>query len=215
MTRIDGAPRQARSKARLGQILDAADAVLLRRRTAEFTLPEVAQEAGLPPASVYHYVPTSQTLLLALARRYMETFEAMAAQPVPHEAVRVWTDLLRIHCARSLDFYRAHPVAMRLILGPESGWQIRSADLEANRSIGMIQYRHLLRHFIVAESEVLERAFPVSMTIGDAVWALSFAREGHVAPDLAEESLRARTAYLRLYIGEHAARREGSLEEQP
>ena len=68
-----------------------------------------------------------------------------------------------------------------------------------------------MRHFVVAESDRLERALPISMTIGDAVWALSFARDGDVTDDIATESLNARVSYLRLHIAEHAPRRDHPL----
>ncbi|WP_419898914.1 TetR/AcrR family transcriptional regulator [Roseomonas sp. USHLN139] len=200
--------RQARGRARLGVILDAADAVLQRRASTELSLQEVAVEAGLPVASVYHYFQGSQALLLALAQRYMQAFEALAESPVDRAGIAGWRDLSRLHAERSLAFYRAHPVAMRLLLGPESGWQIRAADLAANRRIGAIQYRRLRFFFSVAESETLERAFTTAVTIGDAVWALGFAEEGDVSAARAEESLRARLAYLRLYLGEIIEQRE-------
>ena len=200
-------PKQARGRQRLEKILDAADAVMQRQDSAALNMQEVAQEAGLPPASLYHYVSGSQALLLELAHRHLAGFELLARQPVAHDALSGWPDLCRILAGRALDFYRAHPVAMRLLLGPESGWQIRSADLEANRRIGALHRRRLVQHFCVADSDSLARACAISITIGDSIWALSFAREGDVTPDMAEESLRARIAYLRLYIGEHAEKR--------
>ncbi|MAM75732.1 TetR/AcrR family transcriptional regulator [Tistrella mobilis] len=204
---VADAPRQRRGRLRFESILDAAESVLQQRGTTEISLPEVAAAAGVPPASLYHYFPNTRVLLFELARRYMEKFEVLAEEEVDHDRLEAWTDLFRIHCDRALDFYRSHPVAMRLLLGPESGWQIRSADLSANRQIGEIQYDRLLRHFMVPDSDELARALPVSMTIGDAIWALSFARDGDVTPEMAAESLRARIAYLRLYIAENTPKR--------
>lgn len=201
--------RQARGRQRIEKILDAADTMLRQREDADVTLQAVAAEASLPPASIYHYFPSSQALMLELARRHLGAFERLAAAHAPdHARLRDWTELTRQHCTRALAFYHAHPVAMRLLLGPETGWQIRSVDLATNRRIGRIQYDRLRSHFIVAESTALAEAFPVSMTVGDAIWALSFAQHGEVTPELAEESLRARLAYLRLYVGEHVEKRD-------
>ena len=46
----------------------------------------------------------------------------------------------------------------------------------------------------------------------DGSQSLSYARSGTVEPAMATEALRARVAYLRLYVGEHAAKRERPLE---
>lgn len=199
--------RRARGRMRVEKILDAADSMLQERTEIDVSLQEVAARAALPPASLYHYFSNSHALMLELAKRYVAAFELLAQEEVDHARLDTWQDLIHLHCERALRFYHDHPVAMRLFLGPETGWQIRSADLAANRRIGRIQYERLLAHFVVADSATLAAAFPVSMTIGDAVWALSFARHGEVTPEMAAESLRARLAYLRLYIGEFVERR--------
>lgn len=204
--------RQARGRLRIEKILDAADQVIQRQDGADLSLQDVAQAADLPPASLYHYFSTSQALLVELARRYHAAFEVMAARRIDHDRLTHWSDLCAYHADLSLRFYNEHPVAMRLFLGPESGWEIRAADLATNRRIGSIYYRKLIQHFVVAESPVLEDAFAVSVTIADAIWALSFARSGSVEPDMATEAMRARLAYLRLYVGEFVEKRATPLE---
>jgi AcrR family transcriptional regulator len=207
-----GPQRQARGRLRIEAILDAADRTITRQDTLDLSLQAVAEEAGVPAASLYHYFPTSQALLVALARRYMTAFEALAARRIDHDRLTQWADLCAFHADLALRFYHEHPVAMRLLLGPECGWEIRSADHATNQRIGGIYYRKLIQHFAVAESRMLEEAFAVSVTIGDAVWALSFARDGVVGPAMAEEALRARLAYLRLYLGRYVEKRAAPLE---
>lgn len=216
-TRIDpvtqAAPqRQARGRQRIEAILDAADRVIRRQETLDLSLQAVAEEARLPSASLYHYFSTSQSLLVELARRYMVAFEALAARRIDHDRLEQWDDLCAFHADLALRFYHEHPVAMRLLLGPECGWEIRAADHATNRRIGGLYYRKLIQHFVVAESRVLEDAFAVSVTIADAVWALSFARSRRVEPAMAAEALRARLAYLRLYIGRYVEKRAAPLE---
>ncbi|MBR0680885.1 TetR/AcrR family transcriptional regulator [Roseomonas eburnea] len=212
MPKKPGPQRQARGRQRIEKILDAADQVIQRQDAIELSLQEVAQQAQLPPASLYHYFPTSQSLLMELARRYHAAFEVLAARRIDHDRLTHWSDLCAFHADLSLRFYHAHPVAMRLFLGTQGGWEIRAADLATNRRIGSLYYRKLVQHFIVAESRVLEDAFDVSVTISDAIWALSFARSGAVEPRMAAEALRARLAYLRLYVGEYAEKRARPLD---
>ncbi len=204
--------RQARGRQRIEKILDAADLVIGQQSAIDVSLQDVAKVANLPPASLYHYFSTSQSLLMELARRYHAAFEVLATRRIDHDGLTCWSDLCAFHAELSLRFYHEHPVAMRLFLGPQNGWEIRAADLATNRRIGSIYYRKLIQHFVVAESQVLEDAFDVSVTISDAIWSLSFARSGSVEPAMAAEALRARLAYLRLYVGEHAEKRAKPLE---
>lgn len=204
--------RQARGRQRIETILDAADRVVRRQGSLDVSLQAVAEEARLPPASLYHYFSSSQALLAELARRYMGAFEVLAAHRIDHDRLAHWGDLCAFHADLALRFYHEHPVAMRLLLGPECGWEIRAADHATNRRIGGLYYRKLIQHFVVAESQVLEDAFAVSVTIADAVWALSFARSGAVEPAMAQEALRARLAYLHLYVGPHVEKRAAPLE---
>lgn len=204
--------RQARGRQRAGRILDAADGLIRRDGHIGLSLQQVAEAAGIPPASLYHYFPTTQALLIGLAQRYIAVFETLASREMDHAALTSWGDLCARHAETALRFYHEHPVAMRLFLGPESGWDIRNADLAANRRIGGIYYRKLIRHFAVAESAALEEAMTIAVTISDAIWAMSFARSGEVEPVMAREALRARLAYLRLYVGEHVEKRGTPLD---
>jgi AcrR family transcriptional regulator len=207
-----GPQRQTRGRLRIEKILDAADLVIRRQDAVDVSLQEVAKEAALPPASLYHYFSTSQSLLMELARRYHAAFEALAMRRIDHGRLTHWGDLCVFHADLTLRFYHEHPVAMRLFLGPEAGWEVRAADLATNRRIGSIYYRKLVQHFVVAPSRVLEDAFDVSVTISDAIWAMSFARSGAIEPDMAAEALRARLAYLRLYVGEFVEKRPAPIE---
>ncbi len=55
---------------------------------------QIAEEAGVPPASTYHFFPTKDAAFLALAQRYLDGFVAASAEPI--DAVE-----LKIHCAPS------------------------------------------------------------------------------------------------------------------
>lgn len=208
-------PRRARGRARFANLLDAVDEVLRGRNDTEVSLQEVAAQAGVPLASIYHYFPSNRALLLELANRYMGSFLDLAAQPMNHSALQNWTDICRFHADRSLKFYRDHPVAMRLLLGPESSWPIRRADLAVNSRLGEIHNKTHARHFLIPENSRLSEAFCNAIAISDAIWAVSYARHGQITQELAEEAMRARLAYLRLYIAELTEKRAEPLPMSP
>ncbi|MHB6910359.1 TetR/AcrR family transcriptional regulator [Streptomyces sp. DB-54] len=70
------APRQARSQASAGRMLDAALAILEREGAAGLTIAAVSQESGVSNGSLYHRFGDRQGLLLAAQQRFLEKLEA-------------------------------------------------------------------------------------------------------------------------------------------
>jgi AcrR family transcriptional regulator len=62
-------PRQARSRATVETIVEAAAQILERQGPGGLTTNGVAERAGVSIGSVYQYFPDKQALLLAAARR--------------------------------------------------------------------------------------------------------------------------------------------------
>lgn len=74
-------PRQSRSEATVGVILEAAAQLLERSGEAGFNTNALAERAGVSIGTIYRYFPDKRAVLTALARREMEaTNAAFAAQ---------------------------------------------------------------------------------------------------------------------------------------
>ncbi|MFN7142546.1 MAG: TetR/AcrR family transcriptional regulator [Myxococcota bacterium] len=76
-------PVQARSRARVDTILDAADAVFLERGYAAATTNHVAAAAGTSIGSLYRFFPDKEALLVALAKRYGDQLLRIAREVTP------------------------------------------------------------------------------------------------------------------------------------
>ncbi|OYW87702.1 MAG: hypothetical protein B7Z22_03915 [Hyphomonas sp. 32-62-5] len=48
----------------------------------EIGLYQIADQANVPPGSVYHFFPTKEAAFLALANRYLSGFEALTRKPI-------------------------------------------------------------------------------------------------------------------------------------
>lgn len=77
--KLRNVPIQARSRERLRQVLDAADELLCDEGADSFTTTRIAEAAGVPVGSLYHYFPDKETIAEALAVRYWSDFEDLVA----------------------------------------------------------------------------------------------------------------------------------------
>ena len=69
-------PQQARSRARLAGLLDAAEKLLVREGPEALTTTRIAEEAGVSVGSLYRWFPDKAAIVDALTRRYLAEFEA-------------------------------------------------------------------------------------------------------------------------------------------
>ena len=77
--RVRREPQQARSRARVAQILAAADAILSVEGFEALTVRRIAQEAGVPVGSIYQFFPDKAAVVDALAHGYIGEFDAAIA----------------------------------------------------------------------------------------------------------------------------------------
>src|SRR3954453_10965883 len=75
--RLRRVPRQARSRARLQRMLDAADELLATEGAEALTTTRVAGAAGVSVGSLYQYLPDKEAIVEALAGRYLTEFEGL------------------------------------------------------------------------------------------------------------------------------------------
>lgn len=110
---------QARSRARVDAILDAADAVFLEMGYAEATTNHVAARAGTSIGSLYRFFPNKEALLVALAERYGRTMRQIAVELAEDASGDIGPDDLEARVARGIDtfneFLVQHPGFRTLI----------------------------------------------------------------------------------------------------
>ena len=82
-------------EARFQKLLDAADSLLAEQHVEQIGLYQIAEQAAVPTASVYHFFPNKEAALLALAERHHEALQCIARAPLlpPPET---WQDLVDV-----------------------------------------------------------------------------------------------------------------------
>jgi AcrR family transcriptional regulator len=89
-------PRQARARATVDAIVEAASQVLCDRGFDETTTDRVAERAGVSVGTLYQYFPDKGSLVVALFERHLDEIEAafvalatlLSSHPPPDEAIR-------------------------------------------------------------------------------------------------------------------------------
>lgn len=87
-TRLEHPPRQARSRETVRRLLDAAEIVLVKYGAQGATLPRIAKQARLSPASVYRRFRDKDALMRAVFRRFNERSEGAVDEGFRPETVR-------------------------------------------------------------------------------------------------------------------------------
>lgn len=83
-------PQQARSKARLARVLQAAERVLIREGAQALTTTRIAAEAKVSVGSLYQYLPDRDAIVDALAAGYFARLETTMADLVRAATTERW-----------------------------------------------------------------------------------------------------------------------------
>ncbi|WP_025996027.1 TetR/AcrR family transcriptional regulator [Pseudomonas viridiflava] len=201
MTRT-AAPRKprARSQARIDSILDAARTLLASEGVASLSIYSVAERAGIPPSSVYHFFASVPALLEALTADIHAAFRASLQAPIEHDPLDSWRDLSRVVEMRMLDIYNADAAARQLILAQHGLTEINQADRQHDIELGHLMLDVFNRHFHLPALPDDVDVFALAMELGDRVYARSVQLHGEITPRMAVEGMRVFDAYVGLYL---------------
>ena len=81
------APQQRRGLKRVDEILDAAESVIAEVGVEGATTNAIAERAGASVGSLYHFFPSKDAIVQALARRFQALASHMNARAMPPDAV--------------------------------------------------------------------------------------------------------------------------------
>ncbi|EKN46375.1 MULTISPECIES: TetR/AcrR family transcriptional regulator [Pseudomonas syringae group] len=196
------APRKprARSQARIDSILDAARTLLASEGVASLSIYSVAERAGIPPSSVYHFFASVPALLEALTADIHAAFRASLQAPIEHDSLDSWRDLSRVVEMRMLDIYNADAAARQLILAQHGLTEINQADRQHDIELGHLMLDVFNRHFHLPALPDDVDVFALAMELGDRVYARSVQLHGEITPRMAVEGMRVFDAYVGLYL---------------
>jgi AcrR family transcriptional regulator len=186
---------------RFTQLLGALEALLAEHSVQDVGLYQIAERAGIPAASVYHFFPNKEAALLALAAEYHTALHDLASEPLDPPPSS-WQELVRRKVTHAAEYHNNHPAALRLFMGAGVTVEVKTAD--TGQTVRLAQRRALVLHhyFHVPHVPDWERRLATSIAIVDGVFGLSYAQHGIITPEFADDAWRASIAYLRTFLPE-------------
>jgi AcrR family transcriptional regulator len=189
-------PQRANGRARYELLVAATEQLLEEHGLEALTIQRIAKAAAVPMASVYHFFPSPAAACIAVAESYLEGFARNVSEPIGRSSGADWRDVIDLLMRRTVEFYRQHPYAQRLILGSDFSWQIRQADLGNNREMAKTIALIIAEQFPQHSASAVEGSVMTAISIGDAVLALSVAEHEVITRQFADDAVLAICSYL-------------------
>lgn len=188
---------QARGRARRQSLVQAARVLLSERDLEEITLPIVAEQAGIPASSVYHFYSDMKDLYKDLAR---EVAAEMITAPTGCHEPQSWEDLVRAYAGTGADFYNRDLAARQLMLGPKTPPDIKRAGCAREAGFGDSLMELIAQHFLLPDLPNASAIFFRAIQVADAMFMISVEDHDHLTEEYIEEASNAMIAYLGLYL---------------
>lgn len=205
-------PMRRRGVDRLHLLLDATEALLADHPNANISLGQIAERAGVPLSSVYHFLPNRNEAFVLLAKRFNAEFYEMATSAIS-PAPESWQDLVAFKARNSAAFINSRPAALRLFLGAGVSVEVRSTHFVGDATVAQSRVKLLEAYFHLPPVPDLATKIAMSIALQDGIWALSYGRFGSIVPEFLSGSIEAAVAYLRCHLPAYLQPKTPTVEE--
>lgn len=164
-------PVQERSRRKIDAILDATANLLDQHGVDAISMSAIAEEAGIPPATVYHYFENRLAIFAALARRIIDSVDEELIRIIQAQLATGQPDI-RMMLKGLYDAYARSPVYVKVLVTLRAEPALQDVVKESNQRSADVIAAMLAQHsslptarakrigWIVAETceAVLQRA---------------------------------------------------------
>jgi len=203
-------PNQARSKARVEAILQAAEKLLENHTQEEIGPYEIAAEADIPPGSVYYFFPTIGDLWAELTMKVArQTILGLLKTGMnPDVAALGWQALFELNLSSTVDFYNSNPALAELILGPNTSREIYTSFDKGDITTSKISERILKKYYHLPHMPKLRLKLVTAIVASEAIMKQSYRTHGYITDELKQEALHLLITYMRTILPEELELRE-------
>ncbi len=189
-----------RGRERRKLLLKAAYELLCVRPVEDVSFRDIADKAGVPEGSAYHFFANRFDVFSALAKELSDQFIEAHRRKVPPSRRKSWQALAEHLVDVGAKVYSKNPPARQLLIGGKTPPEVKQADRINDRAVGNVMYEVFAEHFELPESDEMRNAFYYFIEITDLLFTLSVIKHGKITPAMLAEAKRAGIGYLATYL---------------
>jgi AcrR family transcriptional regulator len=189
-----------RGRERRKLLLKAAYELLCVRSVEDVSFRDIADKAGVPEGSAYHFFANRFDLFSALAKELSDLFIEAHQRTVPQSRRKSWRALAEHLVDVGAKVYADNPPARQLLVGGKTPPEVKQADRINDRAVSNVMYEVFAEHFELPESDEMRNAFYYFIEITDLLFTLSVIKHGKITPAMLAEAKRAGIGYLGSYL---------------
>ena len=189
-----------RGRERRKLLLKAAYELLCAHPVEDVSFRDIADKAGVPEGSAYHFFANRFDVFSALAKELSDLFIEAHRRRVPSSRRKSWRALAEHLVDVGAKIYADNPPARQLLIGGKTPPEVKQADRINDRAVGNVMYEVFAEHFELPDSDEMRCAFYYFIEITDLIFTLSVIENGEITPAMLAEAKRAGTGYLGSYL---------------
>lgn len=167
-------PVQQRGHARVDALLDAAAEIVDVAGVAAMTTSAIAERSGSSVGAVYRYFPNADAVLIALAERNREQYEARIAGKVTARPPSDWQSFAHLCIDTYAEMARSVPAFRTIRFGDVVAMRFANRESMNNDRLGRDLDDYLVDHYGFARTDDLLFATQLAMECADAVTRRAF-----------------------------------------
>jgi AcrR family transcriptional regulator len=189
-----------RGRERRKLLLKAAYELLCVRSVEDVSFRDIADRAGVPEGSAYHFFANRFDVFSALAKELSDQFIEAHRRKVPPSRRRSWQALAEHMVDVGAKVYAKSPPARQLLIGGKTPPEVKQADRINDRVVGNVMHEVFSDYFELPECDEVRNAFYYFIEITDLIFTLSVIEHGKITPAMLAEAKRAGIGYLGTYL---------------
>ena len=191
-------PSQARSRARVDRILEAASRIVVERGIDALTTRSIASAAAIPVASLYQYFSDRDAILLALVERDTAEMDEQVSTDLAELEELSIASLVETTMRAYIKVYARRADFVEIWLRGRTNAAVHEFGRQHNRRTA-----GELRDFAIgaglARDDLPLAAAELAVEIGDRVFQIAYERDDRGDAFVVDEGIAMVTAYLRGY----------------
>lgn len=195
------APRQARSRETVRQILVESARLLQESGAASFSMPTVAVRAKVNRASVYKYFPTKFAIFNALAQKYVEVFIARVSDHLAQTTLATWQDATKALIRFTADVYNDDASARVLFLSGALTPEIDAAHhVDTNQRVARFTRQLFEERYGVKHAPADPDPYLAAIEAVIALFAIAQRKHARIGSDYIAEGYTLAKVYLETHL---------------